>query len=364
MQGPYKEGAQVTCPSPFATDLLQLSVEGGSHRAANALSKNIASPKIPTLFDGEEIAERENRIRKEQAMYKMERHGKPVYLSSNDIRLTCALSSSINIYDEDVREQIEWTEAVEEAGRMTAQLQSCMPNPIARTIPLKEIAMLMYDRAKKEQIEKVRAGIRRLQEITQVQTLGKAEVKISAPLLQRDFSIEDLSKEERGLDYERVIFGRIFFWNMAKRFAYLSPKIFKIWGKRGSGTETELFGALISTILSICHAHQQAAIEARRRLKQEFKEVQMSDKEKEEEMNSAIKEALTYRERFAYLKDRVCTDYTTTKQYRSKFRTDLLKAIEALKNMGLITDGYFSKSKSAKDDMANFVINERYRGQD
>lgn len=340
------------------------SVEsGGSNRTATALAKNIASPKMPDLFDGEEIAKRESRISTEKAMYRMERKGKPVFLSNKDTRLTYILSSSINIYEEDVRQLIEWTEKVERAGRMTKELSSQIPNPIARTFSLKEIAMKMYGRAKKEQIEEVRKAIKRLQEIEQVQILGKAKVKISAPILQKDFSFEDLTEEERGVDIERVIFGTIFLWNIQKRFAYLSPEIFKIWGSRGSGTETELFGTLFSTIISICHAHQQAATEARKRLKREFENVQMSGKEKKEKITYDVKEALTYRESFEYIKSRISTDYTTTKQYRSKFKTDLKKAINALKEMGLITDGYFSKSKSDKGEMANFVINEQYKGQ-
>ena len=303
----------------------------------------------------------------ESSLYRLERNGKPVFLSNKDMRLTYLLSSMINVNDEDVDAFIKWTETAEQATSRQ-QLSDTLrntPHPIARFLSLKDIALCMYGRNKREQIEEVRAAINRLKTIEQVQIIGKAQVQITASLLMKDFDIKNLSAEDtptEDKDVVRVVFGTIFLWNLHKRFSYLSPKVFEIWGKRGSGTKTQLFGIIFSTITSICYFHQRAAMEARARLKNEFRQSELTPKEKEEKLQQDVTEALTYRESFDYIKSRIETDYSSTKQYKAKFKGDLQSAIKALKQIGIITDGGFTRGKKG-DDMAYFVVNEHYGGQ-
>ena len=324
-----------------------------SGRTSIALAKNIASPKLASLFDGGEIIERDNKIQEELKQTKLIRKGKPVDLTPNQTRLTYILSSMLSSSTDeqgntpkDIQDFVEWTEKVDKFGIEAFRQQ---PNAISRNLPLKVLAKVMYGRSTKEKIEAIRDEIEAIASTEQLQTLGKQKLEIKASVIQLDFSIKDLTTEDRGADFIRINFGTIFLWDINRRFAGLSPKLFEIWGKKGN--QTELFSVLVSTLLSIIYFHQRAAIEARKRARAD----NLSDEEKEE----AIRKALTYNERLTYIKSRITTDYDSTRQYRAKFKTDLKKAIESYKEIGLITDGYITKGAKG-EEKAVFIINENY----
>ncbi len=286
--------------------------KGGSGYTTTALMKNYASPRDPSIFDGEEIGARELRIRTEIEQFGMERRGKPVFLTPNDTKLSLILSTCLNTNDPDIEEFIRWTERAEEFGIKQA---GNPPNPIARNFSLKELAKTMHGRAKKPQIEQVREALKRLREIEQVIYLGKWKVKITASLIMREYALEDLSPEERGLDEERIVFGTIFLWNLKKRYAYISPKAWEVWGRRGSGTENQLFSILFSTLHSLCFNHQLAAIQARKNLRAElnsddYKNLSKEEKNKiyEERIGERVKESVRHAEGVRVLKSRIPTD--------------------------------------------------------
>lgn len=342
--------------------------KGGSGYTATALMKNYASPRDLTIFDGEEIAERELRIRTEITRYGMERRGKPVFLTPSDTKLSLYLSTCLNTHDPDIAEFIRWTERAEEFGLKEA---GNAPNPIARTFSLRELAKAMYKRSKKAQIEQIREGLKRLRETEQTMHLGQKNVRIKSSLIMREYAVEDLSPEERGLDEERIVFGTIFLWNMKKRFAYISPKAWEVWGRRGSGTENQLFSILFSTLHSLCFNHQLTAIKARKNLRielnsDEYKDLSKEEKNKlyQERVEDRVKEALTHKENISYLKSRIPTDYDSDRRYKSKFIKDFNAAIEALKEIGIITYGAIHKGKGKRgQDMAIFIFNECYKEQ-
>ncbi len=78
--------------------------KGGSGYTTTALMKNYASPRDPSIFDGEEIGARELRIRTEIEQFGMERRGKPVFLTPNDTKLSLILSTCLNTNDPDIEE--------------------------------------------------------------------------------------------------------------------------------------------------------------------------------------------------------------------------------------------------------------------
>ncbi|MCF0177138.1 MAG: hypothetical protein HUJ90_00815 [Bacteroidales bacterium] len=345
------------------TKVTAVAPYGGSGRASIALSQNIASPKQPNLFDGEEIAVRDMRIASEKSIYRSNRDGKPVWLSNKDTKLVMLLSSTINVNDEDVKEWINWIDEVDVKG-FTDELKETMPNPIARFYKLKDLAQAMYGRSKKEQIGEVYDALQRLQNIEQKATLGKSEMLFEGTLLQKDIGFKDNAKDESKPDRseQRIIFTAIFLWNIDKRFGLLPPKLFEVWRRKGNGTETELFSTLLTTLLAIYYYHQVAAKEARRAVKREFEERQVSEEDKDRILNERVTEALTFHLTYKLLKSKMTTDYDSKKQYRAKFKSDLSKAIEVLKEIGLITKVYISKSQEG-EDMANFIINENYGKQ-
>lgn len=327
-------------------------------RTATALAKNIASPKILSLFDGEEIAERNLELSDDARQILLTRKGKPVSLTPKQRQLTNVLSDYLDRDNgQDIQNFITWTERVEDYGLKAA---GEAPAPIARTIHLKDIVKDMYGRSKKEQIVKLRKEMDELINTTQVMILGKQQIRVEASIIMRDISIRDESPEERGLDYYRIVYGSVFLWNKNKRFGIRPNNLYIEWNKKGSILNTEIGSVLYSTIQAILWPYWRAADKARIAVAAKAKKDKLTPTQRQQEEAERVLNALTYEENVSTIKNRLEIDYDSTKQYRAKFKTDLNKVFDMLKTLGMISDGYLVKASKGQYK-AIFVISEQLR---
>lgn len=327
-------------------------------RTATALAKSIASPKVLGLFDGEEIAERNTDIKESTKEILLTRKGKPVSLTPKQRQLTNILSDYLDRDNgQDIQDFIGWTENVEEYGIAAA---GEAPTPIARTIHLKDIVKDMYGRYDKEKILRLRKEMDALISTKQLMYLGKHKIKIEAAIISQDMVITDESTEERGLDYYRIFFGSVFLWNKNKRYGIRPDNLYIEWNKKGSILNTEIGSVLYSTIQAILWSYWRAADSARRAVSDEAKKYNQTPEQRKQAEEERVLNALTYEENVTTIKNRLETDYESTKQYRAKFRVDINKVFDMLKVLGMITDGYLQKSQKGHEK-AVFVISERLR---
>lgn len=334
--------------------------QGGNsgYRTPTALSKSMATPKLLSLFDEDVIAGNIPQLKEDTRKILLTRKGKPVSLTPKQRQLVSILSDVLDQdRGEDIRNFIEWTEKVEERGIAAAGKQ---PNPIARTIHLKDIVKDMYGRSDKEQIMRLRREMDALINTTQVMVLGKQQIRVEASIIMRDISIRDESPEERGLDYYRIIYGSVFLWNKNKRFGVRPDNLYLEWNKKGSILNTEIGSVFYSLIQSVMWNYWRKADLARKRIKEEAKREKWSKDEAKAREDEAVNLALMYDELYSTLKSRLEADYSSTKQYRAKFKKDLAKVMETLYTLGMISGGYVSKGKG-QEEKAVFIISERLR---
>lgn len=329
----------------------------GQGRIANALSKLIAYERTPSLFDEQEIADRDNELRALQKLKEadialcVERKNKPVVLTSIQNRIIHALSFAIS-------QEIETSEDV----KKKIENPQSGGNPVRRVLNVTALTKLLFSSTRTRYKHQIINEIYRLSKIRQVQPLninGRAK-RLTAPLIMLGNTIEDVSPEEQNsLDFEtdflEIFFGSAFFYEITNRFAVITPKLFEVWGKKGRGTE--LFSVLLSSIFSVYWSHRQAAIKAEERVRRENKKLPKT--ELKDMIAEARRNAMTYELNVSSIKNRVRTDYDSQRSYKQRFKKDLEAAIEGFKELGLIVKGYPTKGAKGQEKVV-FILSEEY----
>lgn len=322
-----------------------------------ALTSGISAYREPTLFDILDEEER-NIIKAADEKHLIDRRGKPIYLTLRQNKIIYGLSMymSVNREDEEIRKYVEALQT----GR---QPKTRITLPISVTQLTKLIEL--DGKARARQKEKVLEELKTLSEVRQVQTFTAGtedkKIRFSAPLIQIGEQIEDLSKDkELNADFVNVIFGSIFFKELYNKYAVIKPELFRIWGKSGSGTDTELFRILLADLLSKYSGHKIAARKAKAELKRK-------EYATEEDYTSAVEkaqeEALTYSEYSINLRNRITTDYESTRKQRNDFKIHLKAAIVALQKIGLLKAARFVNTDRGErvDYIFNFDYDKRER---
>lgn len=339
-------------PSPNANDT-------GQGRIANQLSRLIAYERTPSLFDEREIADRDKELRALQQLKEadialcVERKNKPVILTSIQNRIVHALSYAISQEidtSEDIKKKIE-----------NPQNET---NPPRRVLNVSALAKLLFNSTRKRYKQQIINEMYRLSKIRQVQVLkidGKT-IRLTAPLIMLGRTIEDISHDEQNSpDFEanflEVFFGSAFFVGITNRFAVITPKLFEIWGKGGTGTE--LFSVLLSSIFSVYSSLRIAGQKAEARIKKDWASRKLSKKELAEAIAEAKKEAMTYELNVSTIKNKVTTDYESERSYRARFYKDLDNAIKGFKELGLITDAIVQRGARGQEKVL-FILSDTY----
>ena len=333
----------------------QPTEDEGKGRIANALSKAIAYERMPSIFDEEEISNRDKELKQLQELKEtdvalcIDRKDKPIVLTSYQSRIVHALSYAISL-------EMETSEDVKQKVKNATK----SGNTIQRSVNITALSSLIFGSTRKRCKEIVIRELYNLARIRQVQILGSGDnrVKITAPLIMIGRTMEDLSPEKRNnLDAVEIYFGGAFFYEINNRFAVISPKLFEVWGKGGRGTE--LFSVLLSSIFSVYWHYRQAANKAEERIRKDKLNKKLSKEELQKDIAEARRNAMTYELNVTSIKNRVTTDYDSKRSYKARFWTDLQNAIEGFKELDLIEDGRVLKGAKGQDKVL-FILSESY----
>lgn len=336
-------------------EAVSLILDDGTGRMSNALSKAIAYERTPSLFDEDYIKERDKEL-KELLELKhgdtalcVDRRNKPVVLTSYQSRIVHALSYAIS-------REIETSEDV----RKKIQEPTKGGNTISRNVNITALTSLIFNSTRKRYKETIIREIYNLAHIRQVQILGTGDnkVKLTAPLIMIGATLEDLSQEKRNnLDVMEVYFGAAFFFELSTRYATITPKLFEVWGKSGRGTE--LFSILLDSIFSVYWHYRQAANKAEEQVKLYYKTNKIARGELKEAIAEARREAMTYELNISTIKQRVTTNYDSSREMKRKFKIDLQNAINGFKELDLITDGIIQVGAKGQEKVI-FILSETY----
>lgn len=325
-------------------------------KISNTLSKAIASEREPDLFDSPEVRERDEEIKKIQEIIAsdkemgLDRRGKPIFLTSYQSRIIHALSYGIS------------QEATAEDVKNKIQNPFKRNTPIIRNVNITSLAKLIFGSSRKRYTDIVKRNLIELSHLRQYQIIkveGKT-LRLSTPLLQVGKTIEEISKDEGKLDsidVMEITFGSIFFSELDKRFAIITPKLFEVWSKKGRATE--LFSVLLDSLLSVYWQYRQAANKAEERIKKSEHYKNLSKEEKKEEIGKAKRQALTYELNITSIKKRVTINYDSSRQMQQKFKKSLRIAIDGFKELGLITEAKVIKGAKGQSKIY-FIFNEKY----
>ena len=339
----------------------QKRLTGETGTISVALAQNIASKKAPSLF----VETSDKKLLELKAIDErrlINREGKTPYLTRRQNKLVFALAMFLSQSKEEP-EIKEYVKKVNEGKQPNTRITL----PISITELTKTVSTDKKARARQKAV--VLEDLKALSEIKQVQTFGnynldedkeEGKVRFVASLINLTEQVEDLSREkELDVDFVFVQFGSIFFYQLYNRYAIVKPKLFDVWGKAGSGTDTELFDMLLSDLLAKYSGHRIAGIQAVASVKRsKYK----TDEAYFKARNKVLQGALTYSELVSTIQERVTTGYGDSREQRRRFYSDLDKAVQALTEYGLLTGA--KVSKTGRGDRVDFVFNFDYDKQD
>lgn len=330
------------------------AIEDGQGKISNALTRLISYDRDPSLFDEKWITERDKflrvqeiqEIRRIDANLSIDRRDKPVVLTPVQNRIICALSYVIS-------------------KQQDKQILDKIKNPldksnvINRVLNITELSDLVFQNKKTESRQKILDELLKIEKIRQIIIIESESEKIrfTAPLIRIGETIENITPDNKGNDFAEISFGNIFFYKLNSRFGTLTPKVFKVWGKKG--TNTELFGILLSNILHVQWGFRKAASEAETHIRNSKENKGLPKEKLEKIIKKAREEAMTYELNVASIKSKVTTDYDGTRKMRQTFWKNFEAAKQGLIEIGLIKDARPGKGAKGQEKIS-FILDENY----
>ena len=321
-------------------------LDTGRGRVANAFSKAVIQDRTPSLFDEEEIKNRDNALKELQALKKtddlrnIERKGKPVVLTSYQCRILLALSYALT---QDL-----------EADDIKAKIADPKAPPVSRVVDVTALTHMIFNSTRKRYKDSVIKGLSDLAEIKQVQIFG--DIKLTRPLINIGDTMEDLSPDKRNnTDFINVTFGGFFLYNVDKRFSPITPKLFRVWEK--SGRSTELFHVLLNSLFAVYWQHKEASKQAEERIRHNKKSYANAEEIKEA-IAEAKRNAMAYELNVDSIKKRLSTSYET-RDARKKFWLHLDNAIDGFKELDIIKEAIIQRGVRGQEKVI-FILSETY----
>ena len=189
---------------------------------------------------------------------------------------------------------------------------------------------------------------------------GKEVIQIKNDNRNPIVNIEDLTddagepkKRMKILRFEVEIgFGDVLLNNILTRFSYIPREFFRLWGGRGSGTETKLFNTLFFLLLS---HYWKKYVDCNNASKKAYETVKERHKAKMcETFNEEVQEEILLTENKPYIeslskfKSRLSVKYDKNTTTRKRFFEDLENALMVLKDIGLVKRYGYGYSDDAK----------------
>jgi len=305
-------------------------------KISNTLSSNIAAYKEPDLFDN--LPDKGAAIIASDEANLIDRNGKGILLSRRQLKLLEALSHFITHSSETDEEVNRAIEAIKNGERRSA-------TTVTRPISIKELTKFVEPdgKARAKQKQMVIDDLKQIADLRQVQTFdwnGK-KFAISSPLIMIGETVTDLTPDkELDLDFMNITYPAIFFMGLDKKFSVTKPEFFRIWGKKGSGTDTQLFNMLYYDLKSRYSYYLSAAKKAKR----------------EKRSDTDLRRAATYEEYAYNIRKRCPTDYESTRKQKADFTRDLFNALNALRDLVEIITEYEILEKP-QGRLVRFIFN-------
>ncbi len=322
-----------------------------------SLARNLSLQREPTLFDELNEKGRLSLMESDKENY-IDRKGRSIVLTKNQNKIILALSHYLSQFqnDEDMQKYIT---------ALDNNPKKLPTEKIERSINLKDFDKTYTSpdgKTRPRQITALRKELRKTAQIAQVLYFGDTEKKarLIAPLISIEEELEDLTPDKSlNLDYVNIRFSPVFLYKMTREFSPISAGFIRLLGKKGSGTDTELFRVLLSDLLSkYPYCRQTALTKTHNVRKADFH----TNEEYLAEYDKVQRESLTYLQNIDTLLEKITTDYSSCKQYRANFRKDLDGALAVLKDtLRLITYGGIVKN-SKKGEALKVVFDPDYKG--
>lgn len=202
---------------------------------------------------------------------------------------------------------------------------------------------------------------------------GKEVIQIKNDNRNPIVNIEDLT-EDTGEPKKRIKilrfdveigFGDVLLNSILTRFAYIPRELFKLWGCRGSGTETELFNTLFFLLLSqywIKHIDcNNASKKAYQTVKERHKGKRCETFNEELQEEILLNENKPYIESLSKFKSRLSVKYDMNTTTRKRFFKDLESALKVLNDIGLVKRYGYGYSEDAEVVMRKEHGKDSYR---
>ena len=327
-------------------------------RISNGLSTNIAQRRQPDLFKDLSEAQQNTLSKCDEAHY-VDRKGKTICLSVEDILLVKALSSYIPFNDPDVQKYIKAVNSMNANGNYSTGPKTSITIPVS----VLQLSKDIIGDKKEASLRKVEERLRRLEEIEQVQTFNVNGEKYSMvrPLIRfeeqlykhyseirssrgRKKTQESEAKEKKILVGINIVYSPLFLYEATNKFCPLYLQRFLKVCKRN---KTELFTILLSDLESKFRQYYLNSLKEEKAAKKKHKDIKESNREEYDRLVSeAKKKGLIYKSSTLTIRGRVTTDYETNRMQRNRFLPDLQRAINSLVEYGIITEkSFISKEK-------------------
>ena len=339
-------------------------------------------------------------LRKYGATSLVDGDGKQAPLSPLEIRVLCALGfplykamcdketkPMIKRYVTQLNEYIR-KEAEKKDGRKGIRGQGAArfkPDPVVLNVDLLELSSILNNDSSvrgilgkksgeggiypiiKKLAEKRRVvrftnaeGVTTIYKTPLIYLTGKEVVQIKNDNRNSIVNIDDLTddagepkKRIKILKFDVEIgFGDILLNSILTRFSCIPKEFFKVWGSRGSGTETKLFNTLFFLLLS---HYWKKYVDCNNASKKAYETVKERHKAKRcETFNEEIQEEILlnenkpYTESLSKFKKRLSVDYDRNTTTRQRFFKDLESALKVLKDIGLVRRYGYGYSEDAE----------------
>lgn len=294
---------------------------------ANALSGAMAEKRMGDVelfaLMSEEMVKS---LKMSDIVFGVERKGKPVSLTVEEMKLVRALSAYIDYQSDGM------TQAVKEVDRAAKEGVGNVPKPSLR-ISIQDLSRIIRGAAREADIRATGETLLRLGEKEQVLRIHteSRDYKFARPLfLVSEKCWEEFSKIRTGrgrkakgdMDEEplliavEVVLSHIFLYEARAKYCRFFPeRFFPIARRHRDKLFHTLFDVLQNSYRRKCYIPYQ----------------------KDRKENGGKSVSYIYKISLASLRDRIPTDYTSTRKMQLKFFTDLERAIPDLVEYGIIT---------------------------
>lgn len=310
---------------------------------SSTMANNLVMPRQLDLFD--DLSERDQQIlndsdknlRNDRGEL-IERDGFPVRFTKMEERTLFALSCLLTPYlgDDDIQKNIE---TLKQGKQVTKEFR------IAKVIDIKALADIVLERSGPSYVSKVNEyleGIASKKQKLVSKHDGKTFTWVHSFIILGDYVSIDEENDDEERSHSKylreIYFSSQFYDNILSRFSIIPIEFFKVWGKRQSGTDTELFNAFLKLLLAVYPNHIVAYRKARETVEKRLEEegVKLPKKEYLEEVEKEKTNSLIFSVYLHNMLDRVSTRYMSSRKMKAQLTKDVENSINALKRLGII----------------------------